>query len=227
MWYNGYMIDKPYSDDNLVLIGISGFATSGKDTFAKIAQNILKDIPNTQCHILNLAADLKIIANEIVKPYLYIDCSTASPEDKKKIRKILVGIGQGFRDVDPFFWVKRVAQKIHSKLILEDVYSRFKTNGRESEHKTFIIVPDIRNINECDWIKSHKHGFVISITRDNINAPNDHEAENIPLIRGKFADFSVLWRDIQDTDENLLKNEELIGIVKETLGKIYETLRNS
>lgn len=199
-------MEKIKNDENLIILGISGYATSGKDTFAKIAQNLLKDRQNTDCHIFNFAADLKVIADSIIRPYLGIDCFYPSPEDKKHIRKILVGIGQGFRDVDEFFWVKRVAEKIN-KLDLNKI--------------NFVLIPDNRNINECEWVKSHKNGFIVSITRDGIVPPNDHEAENIPLIASKFADFSVSWSNIGNCEENILTNHKLVGIVEETLGKIY------
>ena len=151
---------KIKNDENLYVIGISGYATSGKDTFAAIAKDILKSVPNSHSFILNLAADLKVIADLIIRPYLGIDCLNPSSEDKRRIRKILVGIGQGFRDVDEAFWIKRVEQKI--------IESSYKNQNN------FVFIPDIRNFNECEWIKSFKKGFVISITRDGVVAPNEH-----------------------------------------------------
>lgn len=193
--------------DNLYVIGISGYATSGKDTFAAIAQDILKSLPNSKTNILNFAADLKIIADLIIRPYLGIDCIRPSQQDKKRIRKILVGIGQGFRDVDPDFWIKRVEQKI-----LEGFYEN---------QDNFVFVPDCRNLNECEWMKSFKNGFVISITRDGIVAPNEHELENIPIIASKYADFRVNIPNIVNDAKNILTNNDLRGIVKNILKEIY------
>lgn len=193
--------------DNLYMIGISGYATSGKDTFAAIAQDILKYVPNSQSNILNFAADLKVIADLIIKPYLGIDCLNPSPDDKRRIRKILVGIGQGFRDVDEAFWIKRVEKKI------QEIYNPQSIN--------FILTADFRNSNECEWAKSFKNGFVISITRDGIVAPNEHEQENIPIIASKYADFRVNIPNIVNDAKNILTNNDLRGIVKNILKEIY------
>lgn len=210
------MLDKIQNDDNLTIIGISGYATSGKDTFAKIAWNELFKRRNTVCKIFNFAEDLKNIVNVITIPHISIDCARVSKEVKPKIRCILVGVGEGFRNVDEYFWVKTVKSKIDAELRYQ------RENG--FNFKTYVFTCDVRFNNEAEWIKSHKNGFIISISREGISAPNSQEMKNIPEIASKYADLSVLWPSIQDCEENLLVNKELIEIVNQTLRKIDATI---
>lgn len=196
---------KIENDENLFILGISWFATSGKDTFGAIAKNILEK-NGVDAYIYNFAEELKVIANLIIKPYLGIDCINPTKDEKKKIRKVLVGVGQGFRDVDEFFWVKTVAQKIKN-LDLDKI--------------NFIITSDVRNLNEAEWIHAHKHGFILSIEREGVIPPNEHEAENIPKIRDNFADFSVKWPNIELDEKNILTEPSLCAIVHNILEKIH------
>jgi len=192
---------KIIQDEKLHIIGVSAFATTGKDTFSLIAKDFIEK-SGCRAHLFNLAHELKIIANSIVRPHLGIDCLHASPSDKKRIRKILVGIGQGFRDIDENFWIKKVAEKI-SLLDLNE--------------ENFAFIPDIRNPNEAEWIKSHKNGRVISLYNPDIYPPNEHEAENIPKIKREFSDVSVYWPHVE---ENILTSPRLLSIVRETLENI-------
>ena len=209
---------KIKNDENLYVIGISGYATSGKDTFAEIAKDILKSVPNSHSFILNLAADLKVIADLIIRPYLGIDCLNPSSEDKRRIRKILVGIGQGFRDVDEAFWIN--FYQLRHMVSIKRVEQKIIESSCKNQNN-FVFIPDIRNFNECEWIKSFKKGFVISITRDGIVAPNEHELENIPIIASKYADFRVNIPNIVNDAKNILTNNDLRGIVKNILKEIY------
>ena len=208
-------MNKIENDQDIVIIGISGYATSGKDTFAAIAKNYTDKHPAKEGFIYNFASELKIIADSIIRPHLGIDCLHPSADEKRRIRKILVGIGQGFRDIDEFFWVRKVKEKIEDAIFKKTISPRhFK--------KSFFFIPDCRNYNECSWIHSHKNGFVISITRNGVIAPNDHEAETIPNIASEFADFNIKWPNISSNDESYLTNPILCDIVEKTMDKIYD-----
>jgi hypothetical protein len=195
-------MEKIKNDKNLIIIGITGFAKTGKDTFAKIAKNLLINKYGYDCHIFSFAEDLKKISNKIVKPNFGINCITATKKEKDSIRPILVGIGEGFRNIDEFFWVKTVIRKIN----------KIKINK-----KTFVLIPDVRFENEAKWIKSNKNSVIISINRKGIKPPNRQEIKNIPVIKNKYADLKIKWENIGS--ENILTNTNLNSKVFKVLEK--------
>jgi len=198
-------VNKIQNDDNLVIIGVSGYATCGKDTFASISRDILIS-EGRQAEIFSFAAHLKVLADGLIRPHTGIDCLRPSPADKKRIRPILVGIGEGFRALDENFWVRFVKEKIESRL---------------SEGELTVFIPDCRFINECEWIKSHKRGFIVSLSREGICSPNRQETKNIPEIAQKMSDFSVNWTNI--TSGEISKSETLREVAKKTLENIFCT----
>lgn len=202
--------------DNLLVFGLSGYATCGKDTFAEIMIRLLS-YKNIQGARFNLADDLKNWANSITIPAFNIDTKRCSAEIKEKIRPLLVGIGNSFRNVDPDFWINVVSSKARHLIY---------TNLHRGNFLTAIIIPDVRNFNEATWIKSHKNGYVISLTREGIEAPNQDEASKIPLIASQYADLCVSLPNIEST-ENILTSAKLVATVQETLETIWIKRQNS
>ena len=112
------------------MIGISGFARSGKDTFGEALQKILANY-GIKAKTYALAHQLKIDIASFAKNEFGIDPFTKDNEDKKIIRPLLVGYGEAWRIANPDHW-------------LEILDSNF-------EPRTLPIITDIRYENEADY----------------------------------------------------------------------------
>lgn len=189
--------------DNIFVVGICGYARTGKDSFASIFKQKCEK-KGFDCHIFNLANDLKEIANLITLEYLNIDSRFIPDENKEMLRPLLVGIGETFRNFNENYWLSRVNDKI----------SRIEANK-----KTFVVIPDVRYLNEAKWINSFDDKDIIYLYRDKIIPPNSQELKNIPEIKSKFDLTPINWPEI-NLSKKLLTNDKLNCIVEEYLENI-------
>lgn len=196
-------------EDRVILIGICGYARTGKDTLGYL----LSKRSNIPAKTFNFARDLKTLSKDFIMETLNIDVFTDKTDEKTIIRPFLVGFGESCRLKDPFFWVRRVSKQIDDFV------------ESSSSDLNLAIINDNRFSNESEWIKSHKYGYVLSVDRENITAPNEQERINIPEIRNKFSNFSVNWVNIENAchePEKILTNKQLIAIVDKTLENIWK-----
>lgn len=167
------------------LIGISGLARSGKDTFA----NLLVEESRNTYQIVHFADKLK----EITAALLSLDINevlsdsfktTYFPEWSMTGREILQKIGTDcFRNnFDQNVWVKSAFSSL-----------RTKQYGHQ------FIFPDVRFKNEFDIIKE-KGGLCIKIERDLPNS-DSHVSEN----EWQSLDFDIIVYNSSDM-ENLRSN---------------------
>jgi uridine kinase len=158
----------------MLLIAISGAARAGKDTLAKTIQAL---VPNTIT--LAFAQAVKEEADPISKARWGISAFTQNPEEKKIIRQLLIDIGHGKRQADPFIWINKLSAKIDENL----------------PHRN-IIITDCRYENESKMIHA-KGGIVIMVKRDTqLDIPT--ERETLPGV-----DWDI-FIDFKNTDTNRL-----------------------
>jgi hypothetical protein len=197
-----------------IVIGVGGFARSGKDTFVKIARKILKEHGYSSMK-LAFADALK----EEIDPFLVtnygISAWTDDTEQKKIIRPFLVAHGCGKRQqTNGQYWVDKIDKEIEG-VRCEDV----------------IFISDCRFPNEVDWVHQKWGGWFVHVKKFSMvndveykfdyeahpeldgtehpeqyypddfieekvvrkvydEAPNDEEAENDPICERK-ADFRL------------------------------------
>ena len=187
-------------------IGISGPATSGKDTLARlISQELNKNGILTETH--SLAFQLKKeLENFILHHYLteVFDCT---PKDKENIRPLLIFHGE----------IKRKMTK--GKYWCEILERKFKES-----HAQVILIPDIRYYDcngdakqgELHWLKQKLGGLLIHVRKckDGLNGEEriippliKEEVQNCPLLY-HHADYQLDWKaypDLtkEDRDERL------------------------
>lgn len=163
-----------------MIIGLTGLARCGKDTFCKYARLHLDSL-NIQSQRLAFADELKKDVDAFLIEKLGISAFTEITEEKEIIRPMLTTWGtEIMRKKDDLHWVKKV----------EEIIVDNKKNNIVS------IVTDIRFPNEIDYI--HKiGGKVIHLTMIGNKPANDYEKKNDPMLK-KNADCLVEWKKYGD-----------------------------
>jgi hypothetical protein len=144
-----------------MIIGLSGYARSGKDEVAKI---LVEEYGYTKVAFADKIRQLLLETNPQVKDGFRIESVVgAYGWDKAKvlfpeIRKLLQDLGVGARKVfGEEFWIERALASI------------FKNENT--------VVTDVRFINEADMIK-HQDGQIWRIKRTGVEAVNAHVSEH-------------------------------------------------
>ena len=172
------------------IIGISGVAGSGKDTFYEL---LAERMP---CTKYSLADELKKEVNQWCRMHYGIDSVNCSREDKENIRPFLVFHGTNKRrNTNGRHWI----EKINDKIIKD------KFNGLK-------IVTDIRyddyENDEASWLKDEIGGVLVHVSQytvENTHSPvrcfkepaNSEEARNDPKLKEK-SDYEIEWEFIKD-----------------------------
>lgn len=155
-----------------MLIGISAFATVGKDTFASLLTQVVSPRRVTQ---IAFAQALKEELDPLFRAFGGTAFET-DPIKKKLIRPILVSHGMSQRILtNGRYWIDKVQPIVLDSLLRGDI----------------VIVTDVRFENEIDWLHSLK-GKSVYLNREGVNAPNEEEKRNDPIMRAK-ADYLLNW----------------------------------
>jgi hypothetical protein len=209
------MTNKP------IVIGVGGFARSGKDTFVKIAKKILKENGYTSIKVA-FADAVKEDMDTFLKENYNISAWTDDTEDKNIIRPFLVAHGCGKRlQTDGKYWIDKVNEEIE-RIHCEDV----------------VFVSDCRFPNEVDWIHEKLGGWFVHVKKYSIRnnalelnalgvdvsksefvkyfdkAPNEEEAKNDPLCEQK-ADYKLEM-------ENAIEREQRLKGIKITVDSLVD-----
>ena len=153
------------------VVGISGVATVGKDTFFRA---MLKENPNTKMARVAFADELKAECNEFLTKNVGISAFTQDPNEKALIRPFLVTYGSQLRrKKDPSCWIKRAAESI----------KRIPFNPKYNQSGTTVVITDVRYPNELEWIHDEMKGTSIHLSREGVLPINEEEAENDPILK--------------------------------------------
>lgn len=201
---------------NLV-IGLSGFATTGKDLFCEVLIKRLKEF-NIEAKRLALADALKNDINQFFIDKCGLNIFSCKPEEKELLRPLLVEYGRIKRkQSDGQYWTS----------ILNNAITINKSNNIVS------IITDIRYDeypkDEKYWIKEIHKGVLVYIKKYNLvpnmeatyggypvqngfnkeytKAPNKDEQKNC-LELERSADYIVDWPCTKKFDEN--KRQEIL-----------------
>lgn len=169
-----------------VIIGITGLAGSGKDTFYSL---LSKSIPFER---FSLADELKIILRQRLFDKYGYDILSCSREQKNLMRDDLVLFAKQKRiDTNGKYWTELLEPKILA-----------------SESK-FICVTDIRYNyyfeDEVFWLKNRLGGLLIDISRydqktnEDLAPVNEEESIQYPLTK-RVADYFIKWPEVSDVN---------------------------
>jgi len=205
------------------LIGIGGYARSGKDLFAKVATEILIE-HGVNVDRFALAYELKNDLKDLIFNKTGINVFTEKTEEKNIIRPLLVAYGDVMRKIsNGKYWTNKLEQTI----------------GKSKADVGFIT--DIRYDHyvedECSWLQFKQCGKLIHITKYKLGpapskrristskpvkiyeaVPNEHEMLNNPKVK-KRADFAFEWKDVSEESEDITKNEYIRECVLNVLTK--------
>ena len=117
------------------LIGITGFARSGKDTFFSCASSYLDSINETSVRYA-FADVLKSECDSLTREYAGISCFTSNDREKALIRPLLVAYGTHLRrQLNPNCWIDRIREDVRLALnanhyvFITDVRFKMKLSG--------------------------------------------------------------------------------------------------
>lgn len=184
----------------LNLIGVGGFARSGKDTFVKIANKILKDKGYTVAK-LAFADALKNDLDLFLKEKYNISAWTDNNDEKALVRPIMVAHGCGKRNQSGGkHWVDKIDKKLQELSEIKD-------------ECVVYFISDCRFPNEVKWLHDNWDGWFVHLKKYKIEnrydedegkidafpifdkAPNEEEAVQDPLIQ-KEADIRLELEDV-------------------------------
>jgi hypothetical protein len=190
LYSTGYMATFNKSDfGSRTILGLSGVASSGKDTFFSL---LSQKLPFKR---FALADELKIILREDLLKKYNVDILNCSRDEKNMVRNELVLFAKQKR-LESYgkFWTDILSKKIF-----------------ESSDK-YICITDIRHNyfskDEVYWLKNILGGKLIDISCYNpidakfIQPPNEEEEFHYPKVR-ESADYYVIWpkvKEIKDLD---------------------------
>ena len=163
------------------LIGIIGFARTGKDALASILSELMQE-KGDQCKIASFAYYLKKDVDSFLRSRLNISAFTEDPKEKEIIRPLLVCWGtQIIRDkIDSEYWIR----KMHNVRVIH------QSQGIKT------IIPDVRFKNEVAWIHS-LGGATIYIERKGVGPINSDEENHTKKLK-KMCKFYFYWDNLRD-----------------------------
>ena len=189
------------------MIGVSGYAFCGKDTFVKIAIDLLKK--NGYMPIRLAFADmLKDEVEGMLKDNKFQ--ATVKTDDsvaKALIRPLLVwwGCQRRYETEGGLYWIKEVDKQIQA--VIDDLQS----GSVFSSDKIVVLISDVRFPNEAKWVHEKWGGSVVHLKRFSNNwrkggqdgsdeflvkeydkAPNEEEAKQDPIVES-MADVKTEW----------------------------------
>lgn len=191
--------------NNNLIIGISGFATSGKDTCASLISNYLSNI-QISAKIFSFANSLKDEINPFCLEKIGISAFTNDPSLKSKIRPILIAYGQIQRSIsNGTYWINKINPQI---------INFFNSGGNVA------IIPDLRfkefEYDELDFIKSFNNSIIVNVERINrgkkIKAAHDSENDYYDILY-KESDIKIKWNSSNDLKYLNSKVSELIKLI--------------
>tara|TARA_B100002019_G_scaffold86192_1_gene74687 strand:- start:6268 stop:6915 length:648 start_codon:yes stop_codon:yes gene_type:complete len=184
------------------LIGVSGFARSGKDTFFERSKLLLEKHGKKAVRVA-FADALKSECDELLSKYTNLSAFTEEDSEKEIVRPLLVTYGtQIRRKLNENCWIEKVQPQVIEYL--------------KSDY--YVFVTDVRFKNEAKWINMNG-GILVNISREGIKPANHEEHRQLHLMKG-MINYDLYWptygsNDIAACDEHvfplfnhLLKPEE-------------------
>lgn len=162
------------------LIGISGFARSGKDTFYERCKRILSQAGQDSIRY-SFADALKHELDELLVKYTGISAFTESNKEKEIVRPLLVTYGTDVRrKLNQDCWIEKITKGVDHDL----------------QHNKYVFITDVRFLNEAKWIKG-EGGMLINIHREGVGPANKDEKEQYELFK-HLIDHKISWPTFEE-----------------------------
>lgn len=172
------------------IIGIAGYARTGKDTFGSILIKELKNV-GLSAKKLSLAFELKSDLDSFLIQKFGISAFTEDPKEKNFIRPLLICYGTDLmRKKNPEYWIKKLQ----------------KTIDINNNHGIISVVCDIRFLNEASWLKQNG-GILAHLKRDGIVPADKNEERNDDLLR-EVSEFPIDWKFY--TEDQIIERDNIV-----------------
>ena len=182
------------------IIGIAGYARTGKDTFGSILIKELSEI-GLSAKKLSLAFELKSDLDDFLKQKFGISAFTEDTNEKSFIRPLLICYGTDLmRKKDTEYWIKKLQ----------------KTVDLNANSGIISVVCDIRFLNEAVWLRK-SGGILAHLKRPGIHPADKNENDNDDTLR-EVSDFPINWESF---------TEDYINKSKPTIKKFINEIRAS
>ncbi len=199
------------SSNKPIVIGCSGYARSGKDTFVKVASKILRENGYTTSK-LAFADELKNEVQQMLDiNHFNLNVKTDDTTEKNKIRPLLVWWGCARRNLgDEKYWVDKIDKQIENESWIH-----------VNDPKHVIFISDVRFPNEATWLHEKWGGWLVHLKKYSVlkddrkttgeylfaydGAPNSEEAENDPLCY-KQSDYKLELENVIEREFRLNNN---------------------
>lgn len=191
-----------------MIIGISGVARAGKNSFAKFAAEFFES-KGLSCDEFAFATELKADLEDFILEKTGISVWTEDSEEKEIIRPLMVEYGKIQREMTAgMYWVEKLLP--HMEVISSNIQ----------------FVTDVRYPNDEVAAIHDRGGKVIHVTRYNLGdahykeeyAPaNVQEAKNDPLVKEK-ADLRFAWDDFTGCEAAARQN--VFNFLEKSLDKL-------
>lgn len=204
-----------------LIIGVSGVARAGKDTFASILTNLLK-AEGKSVDKFAFADALKQDCDSFCKEKLGVSAFTQVPEEKLLIRPLLVWYGDAKRkQSNGRYWVDIIDKKVKASTadvclvtdVRYDFYERDEISWVKEECRGLVVHVSrwsmkrvVIDTNKRGNISQDKNGMWIEeklsledislYKKEYVPPANDHEKENDPKVKAK-ADYIVEWENVE------------------------------
>jgi len=157
------------------LIGVSGYARSGKDTFFERCKIHLEK-EGKKCIRFAFADALKSEVDPLLSKHVGISAFTEKDVEKEVIRPLLVTYGTDIRrKLNPNCWI----ETIQSDVI------KYLNKGY------YVFITDVRFENEAHWIKLNG-GSMVNIERLGV-LPANHEEHRQKVLMKKHFNYKIVW----------------------------------
>ena len=175
------------------LIGLCGFARSGKNSFSDFIIDLRTEEKADLLKVMStsFAYALREDLDAFLLDKLNISAFTEDEKEKEIIRPMLITWGTDvMRDkIDKNHWINKIQEEVN--------------NNRKKQISS--IITDVRFGNELEWIRKNQ-GITIFIERENIGPKNDDERNHTLPLRDK-CDLIFKWSEL---DEFQTKGKKLV-----------------
>lgn len=189
------------------IIGIAGFARSGKDTLAKSIKLLLEE-EGAKVGLFSFAKALKTDIDPFCVEKFNISAFCEESESKSKIRPILIAYGNCQRNITSgSYWIERLKPEIDF----------FLNSGGD-----YALVTDLRfkefKHDEYDFFRNFDRNFIITVSlfdgSGKLNqAAHESEQKNFPFLLS-HSDYNLEWSKSDDKAYINNKANECIKLIK-------------
>lgn len=213
---------------NKIYLGISGKARVGKNLFADIATNILKQKHGLTCKSWALAYYLKDDCEQFIKDKLGLSVWTEISEEKSIFRPMLVWYGDVKRKQSKArYWIDKLKEDVLKSPADVNIITDIRYAVNEKDEHYFIqneLEGKLIHLDKFHYDPYVEENTGNCKTKFYVSPANDHEKINDPIVK-EYADIKVEWEDQIATGSvpytSLLKNEYLNRVVENALIEVF------